>query len=155
MGLVELLLYISTIVIFVRWIYFAHKNLPELGARYLRFSAAWAAGCFFVPLINLWMPFLAMRDLAKASRSPARWDLEDTPGVIVAWWSLWLIVGFLSASSARSGINAAEFPQVVAALSIPECVMAVPLYLLARLIVRRIWRDQSQRAQAAQVTAVA
>jgi hypothetical protein len=140
------LFYLVTVVVFGRWIYLAQRNLPELDARLLRFTPGAAVWGFFIPVLNLWAPCQAMNQLVRASRNPRQWELEDTPFVIVAWWALWLIVEVLgnvvaSASAQSSAVEQAQVGVVVNALS-------VPLYLLAWLIVRRVWRDQSEtRAQ--------
>jgi len=141
----QFILYLVTMVFFARWIYLAHKNLPELGARLLHFTPGWAVGSLFIPILSWWLPYRAMRDLAKASRNPWRWDLEDTPTVIVIWWILWLLVEFagsgaLQVSSRDRTLRGFEN------LTLYQCVssvLSVPLYLLARYIVRRVWRDQS------------
>jgi hypothetical protein len=140
----QLILFVITAIVFGRWIYLAQKNLPELGARYLRFGPGWSVGVFFVPLLNLWAPYQAMRDLAKASRNPRTWHLEDTPVLIIIWWILWLLTQFIGNGMLRSTAYARTIDQleVVTVLEIAFGALSVPLYLLARYIVRRVWRDQ-------------
>lgn len=142
----QLVLFLITAIVFARWIYLAHKNLPELGARYLRFGPGWSVGCFFVPVLGLWAPYQAMGDLAKASRDPRTWQLEDTPLLILVWWILWVVKqfignGVLNLGSYAHAIDRLEFMTV---LEIASNGVSVPLYLLAWYIVRRIWRDQSE-----------
>jgi hypothetical protein len=141
----QLVLFLITAILFGRWIYLAQKNLPELGARYLRFGPGWSVGVFFVPLLNLWAPYQAMGDLTKASRDPRTWQLEATPALILVWWILWLLKqfignGMLASQSSAHTINRLE---VFTNMEIASGVLSVPLYLLARYIVRRVWRDQS------------
>ena len=142
----EGVLFVVTAVIFARWIYLAHKNLPELGARYLRFSPGWSVGSLFVPIVSWWAPYQAMRDLVKASRNPGQWELEDTPPFVVIWWALWLAVQFLGNSGLQSAFHAHTLQQLKhrTMVDIAATVLSVPLYLLARHIVRRVWRDQSE-----------
>jgi Domain of unknown function (DUF4328) len=141
LALLHIVLYIVTAIVFGRWIYLAHRNLLALDARYLRFGPGWAVGCFFVPIINLWAPYQAMRDLAKASRSPRQWELEDTPPAIIIWWVFWLIAEFMGRGTLRGQI----VPELssVTVLALISAVLSIPLYLLALYIVRRITRDQS------------
>ena len=62
-----------------------------MGARALITTPGWAVGSFFIPILNLFRPYQAMRDLLKASRQPARWrSVPDSP-VVSLWWALWLI----------------------------------------------------------------
>jgi Domain of unknown function (DUF4328) len=141
----QFVLLLVTAILFGRWIYLAHKNLPELGARFLRFGPGWAVGVFFVPVLNLWAPYQAMGDLAKASRDPRTWQLEDTPPLILVWWLLWLLAQFLGNGRLTSESSAHTIARLegVTVLEIASGVLSVPLYLLARYIVRRVWRDQS------------
>jgi Domain of unknown function (DUF4328) len=144
----QLILFLITAIVFGRWIYFAQKNLRELGARYLRFGPGWSVGVFFIPLLNLWAPYQAMRDLVKASRNPRVWYLEDTPVLIIIWWILWLLTQFIVNGMLRSTAYARTIDQleVVTILEIASGALSVPLYLLANYIVRRVWRDQAVAA---------
>jgi hypothetical protein len=143
---VTVLLFIVTVIVFGRWIYLAQKNVLELDARHLRASPGWAVGSFFVPIVALWAPYQAMRDLAKASRSPRRWELEDTSPAVSAWWILWLIVEFLTNGVLQDSQRAHTLPQLqeLSTINILIDVISLPLYFLASHIVRRVWRDQSE-----------
>ena len=142
----HLVVWLAAAVMFGRWIYCAHRNLPALGTRHMRFRPRWAVGSFFVPIVNLWAPFQAMRDLAKASRSPTHWELEDTPLLIITWWVLWVIVEFLGNARFRIELQARTIPELLTLTNIQLAtgVAIVPLSLLARQIVRRVSRDQAQ-----------
>jgi hypothetical protein len=142
----RVLMYLGTVIVFGRWIYLAHRNLPNLGARSLRFTPGWAVGCFFVPFLNLWAPYQAMRDLAKASRAPLQWDLEETPHVIVIWWVLWLIVQIFGSGVSQVGLRAHTVAglETVTTLQMASALASTPVYLLAFYIVRRVWRDQAK-----------
>jgi hypothetical protein len=144
-GSVQLLLYLITVIVFGRWIYLAHQNLPDLGARYLRFTPGWSVGCFFVPIMNLWAPYQAMRELAKASRTPRQWELEDSPPLIFIWWILWLILQVLGNAVIQGGLHRKTLAdlQMITTLDIASGLLSVPHYLLALYIVRRVSRDQS------------
>jgi len=67
------------------WTHRCWRNLPALGSRG-RLSPAWAAATWLIPLVNLVLPALVLRDLASASPR-GRW-------LIGAWWVAWLM-GFL------------------------------------------------------------
>jgi hypothetical protein len=143
----HLLVSLVVLVMFLRWIYLAQRNLPALGARHMRFRPGWAVGSFFVPIVNLWVPFQAMRDLAKASRSPQHWELEDTPAPIIVWWVLWIVSEILRNATLRSQLHARTVPEITTLTDIELAtgVLSIPLALLARDIVRRVSRDQADR----------
>src|SRR5262249_1829486 len=130
-GIGELILVLITASVFGRWIYLAHKNLPELGARYLRATPGWVGGSFFVPIVSLWAPYKAMRDLTKASRNPSHWELEDTSPLVVIWWVLWIIVQILGNGTLRASLHADTVQQLqeLTVMQIVADVLSLPLYI--------------------------
>ena len=51
-------------------------------------SPAWGVGCWFVPIVNLWMPYGAVRDcLPPGHPERAR---------VLRWWVAWLCTAYLS-----------------------------------------------------------
>ena len=157
--LAQELLFIVTVILFLRWIYHAHSNVRVLGARGLTYSPGWAVGAYFIPIVNLWVPLRAMIHLARASRAPATWERERTAPVIVTWWVVWLLwwAVWLVAASATIAVQVliyeggqmllppVRLQQEAAILSTMVGILAVPQYLLARLVVRRIWRYQARQ----------
>jgi hypothetical protein len=89
--------FIVTAVFFLIWIYRAHANLPWLGSRNLQYSPAWAIGGFFIPFVNLVLPFLVVREIWKAS-DPKRmdghsWKDSQLSLLVLWWWILFLVAG--------------------------------------------------------------
>lgn len=72
------------------WIWRAHVNLRALRLEGLNFSPAWALLSFFVPLINLVVPFQAMRELYNRSiGEEALFAAQSAPDV-TSWWASYL-----------------------------------------------------------------
>lgn len=79
-------------IVFMIWIYLASRNLSPLGNRSQTYSPGWAVGWFFIPVANLLLPFLIMKEMWKAS------DPKVTDGdsgrnagvspVVPIWWGL-------------------------------------------------------------------
>ena len=135
-GLFQLALYLFTAIIFGRWIVRANKNVRALGADGLRITPGWAVGYFFVPIVNLWRPYQAMKDLWRASHDPASWATTAAGSILPAWWTLWLLSCFLGQMSFRAtmaakgleGLQAATYLQIVSqAVDIPLCLVAIAL----------------------------
>ena len=80
-----------TAICFGMWIVRANRNVRALGAEGLPFTPGSAVGSFFIPILNLFHPYQAMRDLLKASRSPANWKVQPGSPLVPLWWALWLI----------------------------------------------------------------
>ena len=144
-AITQLIAFLITAVVFGRWIYLAHRNLPSLGARHERFTPGWSVGYFFIPILNFWRPYQAMNFLAQASRTPRELEFADSPPQIFIWWVLWLVSQFLNNWTARGELHAERLEDLhaITIAKIASGLISIPLYLLALNIVRRVWRDQS------------
>jgi hypothetical protein len=84
-----------------------------------------------------------MRSLVNASSSPTLRQGRKNPPLLIAWWALWLAVGFLGSISLRlTGLGMAD-TAVSDTLELASSLLSVPLYLLARLIVLKVFGDQA------------
>jgi len=151
-GLVEAGVLIAQFALFVAaaiatlcWIYRANANAHALGAADMMVSPGWAVGWFFVPLMNLAMPFIAVREMWKASANPKDWQLEPAPAAILVWWLFWLasgiagMIGFrLSLELGKAAGPAAETSYFVSDLAF------IPAALLLAWIIGRIQAMQSR-----------
>ena len=63
LGSAYSLLYIATAVLFIVWLYRAHKNLQFLHPDLLEFSDAAAIGWWFAPIFSLFRPFQVVREV--------------------------------------------------------------------------------------------
>jgi hypothetical protein len=61
----------SQLAFFV-WFYRACANGRRFAPE-LQFTPGWAVGCFFVPLMNLFLPYQAMQEVWKVSWNPRNW----------------------------------------------------------------------------------
>ena len=102
-ALADLGLYLVTAVCFGVWIVRAHRNVRALGARALTTTPGWAVGSFFIPILNLFRPYQAMRDLLQASHDPAKWRSAPGSPVLPLWWALWLITNLVHQIGFRLG----------------------------------------------------
>jgi hypothetical protein len=140
------LVMVATIIIFGRWIVLAHRNLSALGARYLEFRPGWAVGFFFIPILNWWKPYQAMRSLWRSSRNVHRPELEDSTWVLPTWWTLWIIWSLQGNATFR--MQGARTIQGLTELTVAEIFghsIYLVLCLVASLVVARIWRAQAHQ----------
>lgn len=106
LGISWLIIYITTVVHFCKWMCRANKNVRGFGAYDLTDSPGWAAGWFFIPIANLYKPYKAMSEIARASISPQSWRNVTTPGIVVGWWVMWIISTMAGNASTRMGFQA-------------------------------------------------
>lgn len=99
------------------WIYRAACNVRALGAQGLDDKPGWAVGWYFIPLMNLVMPFRAMQQIWQSSRAPRQWNKQPTPGLLRWWWGLWLSVNLFGMGVgiivARSKLHSSDIPGLI------------------------------------------
>lgn len=70
----------------------------------------WAAAYVFIPIMNIWKPHQAMRQIWRSSRDPER-GRHDPPGIMWVWWMFWLVSNWISNLSFRLYLNAGGFAE--------------------------------------------
>ena len=130
-ALVYSVISIPTTVVFCIWIYRTQKNAHTFDHP-MRNSAGMAVGSFFIPVISLYKPYQAMKELWLAS-SPAK-NLGHGP--VKAWWALWIFSGIttmgasffsLSQENLTMQISSGVITTVGSVIFIILCVLAIKL----------------------------
>lgn len=96
-GLVNVayaLFFLANIVLFFVWLHRAARNVRALGATSLEFTPGWTVGYFFIPVINLVMPYLAVREIWQHSRPMAGRGSGNLP--VLAWWLTYLAASIVT-----------------------------------------------------------
>ncbi len=95
-SLVYLMGYIGMLVAFIMWFRRAYYNLHQRTGG-LNYTEGWAAGAWFVPIINLYRPCEIMYELYNktwqvlASKEGADSPQKCPTSTIGWWWALWII----------------------------------------------------------------
>ena len=112
-GAISSLVGLATVIVWVVWQYRAQSNLRPLGASNVKYSPGWAVGWWFIPFANFVMPYLTMRELAKASDPNAGaidWKASRTPPLQVLWWGA--VLGIVILALAAVGLAPGQHPSV-------------------------------------------
>jgi hypothetical protein len=156
LGPVWLLWYLATIVVFLMWTHRVHRNLPSLGATGLEFSPRGAVGWYFVPFLNLFKPYQAMREIYNASEPSAPPEhgpesrSRNAAVVVKTWWALFLLMNFVNNAVTRASFHA-DTPgsvQFVAAATMVAEIFSIASMLSAIWLVRSVTKRQELRAAA-------
>lgn len=107
-GGLYLVIYIVAAVAFARFYYRAMRNLTLIGAAGLETSPFWSIGYYFVPVMNLWMPYSAICQIWRGSHDPAKADV-NIPSFVGWWWFFWLTTNLLGNISFRLLKDAGSF----------------------------------------------
>jgi hypothetical protein len=141
-GLVGLLT-VAAVVLACIWQHKAASAARALGFPSHR-SPAWGVGSWFVPVVNLWMPYGAIRDCLPVGH-PHR------PRVL-HWWIAWIAMTFLSAVS---GLCAFFSTSLALAFSIPAALACLAFAAWAPGIVTAIASAHREAAAAPMAMGVA
>jgi hypothetical protein len=90
---------VITAIAWTMWQSRAHRILRDkLSVPNLDFTPGWGVGCWFVPFVNLGVPYRAISELWRASdadRPGLIWHADPAPWRIRLWWTGWLATYFL------------------------------------------------------------
>jgi hypothetical protein len=104
LAMLGTLLLIGMAIAIPAWTYRAWTNLHAMGVDTLQFSPGWAAGSFFVPVVNLWIPFVAMRQLANRSFGEAEYHANVSVPDVTSWWACFVAGYFIQFATVGIGL---------------------------------------------------
>jgi hypothetical protein len=148
LGLPQMVIVIVTGVLFLMWIHRANRNARGLGAQGLTFTPGWSVGWYFIPIVNLWKPYQAMKQIWQASADPGAWRSQTPPSLLPLWWTLWIVSNVLSQASFRLSLQADTGAALVASevVTVISDLVDIPLCLVAMRLVREVLRLQTHWA---------
>jgi hypothetical protein len=146
MGILFLAAYILTGITFLKWIHRANSNCHGFGTQGMEFTPGWSIGYYFIPFINLYKPYRAMKEIWKVSTNPKNWQKENGSGLLGWWWALWLISGVLGKASFRLSMRADTISllQASTTLSIVSELIDIPLYIVSVSLISTIFTKQEK-----------
>jgi hypothetical protein len=132
--------YIIFLVIFIQWFRRAYYNL-QTKVPNLLFTDGWAAGSWFVPILNFYRPFQIMREIHTETI-----ELFEKKGVSNAkistdylgwWWFFWITSGLIGRISSNISMDAESIRELTNSTMVEMIsnVVSIPLILLFLKIV--------------------
>ena len=148
LGLATIAVYIATAVVFLMWLYRVSNNVAAFGKRTAN-SSGWAVGSFFVPIVNLFIPYQSVKDIWSKSEptgADATFYSNSPPGFFPAWWGFWIASNI--ASNAYFRMTLAEVPPEGSVIvGILSEILSIAAAVFAIQVVKEIDRRQEERAQ--------
>lgn len=150
-GIIYMVVFIVSGFLILRWIHRANYNARQLGAENMKFTPGWSIGYYFIPILTLWKPYQAMKEIWKASKNPLDWEVSDASSILPIWWTLWLVSGFLGQAIFRLSMRAEELPALLNLNLITQVsnVLDIPLALVTLSIVNSIYQMQMSGKESA------
>ena len=97
-GIIQIIVFVLSAITFIQWFRRAYFNL-HLRVNHLSQSEGWAAGCWFVPIVNLFRPYQIMKELFHETHFfLKRNDVNTREHLSISslglWWTFWIIDRF-------------------------------------------------------------
>lgn len=137
-------IYITGIVSFCMWTYRVSSNAYAQGGMKNSLNPitpGWAVGYYFIPIVSLWKPYQAMKEIWSASV-----DGDKSSSALGVWWTFWIISGILGQISLRLTLNEGD-EGFLLILDTITTVLAIPLLFAILKIMREITKAQKEKEQ--------
>ncbi|MCA9021107.1 MAG: DUF4328 domain-containing protein, partial [Planctomycetaceae bacterium] len=73
-------------ILFLMWVYRMCRNAHCVGDGKPTVSPSWAAGVYLIPVLNMWKPYLIMKEIYEAFR-----QRPSDSKVLPLWWTAWVL----------------------------------------------------------------
>lgn len=138
-GIVYLIAFIISGVTFIQWFRRAYFNL-HLKVNHLSHTEGWAAGSWFVPIINLYRPYRIMKELYKETNELLIKKGLSVSGSLTSsalgfWWTFWILSSILGRFISRMDGESIEELMTSSVLSMILNVVGIPLALITVKII--------------------
>lgn len=135
-------------ILILKWIYRANYNAHQLGAKEMRFTPGGSIGWYFMPILSLWKPYQAMKEIWKASHVPDDLHRAKVSLILPLWWSLFLVSNGLGATKAVDElIHLNVLSQASDILNRASEVTSILLSVFTLMLVKRIYAAQMNHFQ--------
>lgn len=144
-AVVFLLVYIGTIITFIMWFRRGYYNLHRI-VPHLSQSERWAAGAWFVPILNLFRPYTIMKEMVYETEDVlAKAELIERKNrvrQVGIWWALWISYSVISNIISRIELKNDDIDSLIftSGANVIISVLCIPL----TIITVRMIKDYSQ-----------
>jgi len=139
--IVNLLIVLLAIVFFIMWFRRAYYNIHTLPWHNARYTEGWAAGSWFVPVVNLWWPYQIMVDIWRATQNALRERLGEpqSTAIIGWWWGLRLLDAIFGNISTRVTAGAKGIDELMTAtqLEFVADIITIPAIIVTIILITR------------------
>lgn len=108
-AIVSLAAIIGAIISFIMWFRRGYFNL-HTKIDNLKYTEGWAAGAWFVPILNLWRPVEIMSEMSNRTHElleqhGLKGPKNNLKWIVPVWWTLWIGTGIMSRVGMRSAFD--------------------------------------------------
>ena len=134
----------ATTIPFACWIHRVASNTLFFEFRSLRHGPGMAVLCYFIPIVNLYRPYLDMRTINTVSSSHGHCSAKR---LLPWWWAFWLITSISGSVMAVIWEKTESYEEFMRADALHQGVFFsdAAVTILALVLIRRITHAQLQR----------
>jgi hypothetical protein len=164
MGSVQIAISVANFILWFVWIFKSNKLAQAFGASGMKYSPGWSIGWYFVPILNLFHPYLAMKELYLASLSPKQFDVNrdvteqpESLNFVGMWWLFWIVDSGISKFAFRYSIKAEAIDELVFSTKLIMCseLSSVAIAVASLLLLKHMRAAQENSAAMAASDAAA
>ena len=147
-GLVYLVVYVTSAVTFIQWFRRAYFNLQQM-VKHLSYDDGWAAGCWFVPIVSIYRPFQIMKELYVETKELLNKHVDQlsasgrslveriNTSTLGWWWAFWLLTNLSGQFTFRYSVSAESIEELITSTttSMALNLLGLPLGFLAIKVV--------------------
>jgi hypothetical protein len=106
----------------------------------MKFNPGSSVGWYFVPIINLFLPYQAMKEIWRVSRNPEGWRNESGSPLLRWWWGLWIASCFFAQVSLQMSLKSGTMDDLIASTiaSIASDIVTIALCIVGISLVSAI-----------------
>jgi len=141
-GIIYLIAFVISAVTFIQWFRRAYYNL-HLRVNHLSQTEGWAAGSWFVPIVNLYRPYQIMKELYQETKellTKKGLSINEnfTTGSLGWWWTLWIINNIIGQFEFRYSMKAESIDELTISTvaSMVGNVVGIPLALITVKVIK-------------------
>ena len=153
-GLVQLGLYIASVVVFLNWFRRAYGNLHRVGINYLKHKESMAVWTWFIPIVWFYRPVQIMNEIwtetqGKIKKFDASYVIKNGGLIIGLWWTLFIISNFIGRYVLKTAFKQDTIEQLIESskATMISDIMQIPEALLLILIVYKLSKMESKLAE--------
>jgi hypothetical protein len=141
-GIIYRIAFVISAVTFIQWFRRAYYNL-HLRVNHLSQTEGWAAGSWFVPIVNLYRPYQIMKELYQETKellTKKGLSINEnfTTGYLGWWWTLWIINNIIERFVFRYSMKAQSIDELTISTvaSMVGNVVGIPLALITVKVIK-------------------
>ena len=132
-------------------VYRLNRNTWALGVEEIRFRPGWSVGVWFIPFVNLVLPYMVLAELWRANNPTAEatgWRRGPRNGLILVWWLSLIFTLVFDQIVAERMVEAEELDEILNAdyWTVVSDLLWIVTLPMAILIVRRLGERQQLKA---------